>query len=150
MKFISTDFSVFIIDGNFLDRSSKSTPTHSRNDWNFNFKGCFPKIKGVGGSLESTWKGYSEFKLTPTEVKSFLARFSNSRNLFNVLDYQNGSKLAKGSNSTHSTIWIKKWGSEKFLIFRPLLALSKILKNDDFFCYKKSWNRKHKTCCSWL
>ena len=32
MKFVSTDLSVFRIDGNFLDRSSKSTPTHSRAD----------------------------------------------------------------------------------------------------------------------
>ena len=52
-------------------------------------------------------------KLTPTEVKNFLARFSTFRNFFkNVLGYQNCSKFARGPNSTYSSIWVN-WGSEK-------------------------------------
>ena len=44
-------------------------------------------------------------KLTPTEVKNFLARFSTFRNFFkNVLEYQNYSKFARGPNSTYSSI----------------------------------------------
>ena len=44
-------------------------------------------------------------KLTPTEVKNFLARFSTFRNFFkNVLEYQNCSKFARGPNSTYSSI----------------------------------------------
>ena len=55
MQLISTHLSGSRIDGNFLDRSSRSTPTHSRADWNFTFEGCFSPIKCVGGSLEITW-----------------------------------------------------------------------------------------------
>ena len=55
MQLISTHLSESRIDGNFLDRSSRSTPTHSRADWNFTFEGCFSPIKCVGGSLEITW-----------------------------------------------------------------------------------------------
>ena len=44
-------------------------------------------------------------KLTPTEVKNFLARFSTFRNFFkNVLEYQNCSKFSRGPNSTYSSI----------------------------------------------
>ena len=44
-------------------------------------------------------------KLTPTEVKNFLARFSTFRNFFkNVLEYQNCSKFARGPNLTYSSI----------------------------------------------
>ena len=54
-------------------------------------------------------------KLTPTEVKNFLARFSIFGNFFkNVLEYQNCSKFARGPDSTYSLIWVNKnWGSEK-------------------------------------
>ena len=54
-------------------------------------------------------------KLTPTEVKNFLARFSTFGNfLKNVLEYQNCSKFARGPNSTYSSIRVKKiLGSEK-------------------------------------
>ena len=43
------------IDGNFLDGSSRSTPTHSTADWNFTFEGGFSPIKCVGGSLDIIW-----------------------------------------------------------------------------------------------
>ena len=61
-------------------------------------------------------------KLTPTELKSFFARLSTFRNSFeNVLEYQNGSKFAKGPNLTYFLILIKKnfglWKSREFLIF---------------------------------
>ena len=53
-------------------------------------------------------------KLTPTEVKNFLARFSTFENFFkNVLEYQNCSKFARRPNSTYFSIWVKNWGSEK-------------------------------------
>ena len=57
----------------------------------------------------------------------------------NVLEYQNGSKLAEGCYLTYSTIWIKKIGvrkSLKFLILRPFSPFMN-LKNDDFFVTKK-------------
>ena len=41
IQLFSTHLSRSRIDGNFLDRSSRSTPTHSRADWNFTFEGCF-------------------------------------------------------------------------------------------------------------
>ena len=44
-------------------------------------------------------------KLTPTEVKNFLARFPTFRIfLKNVLEYQNCSKFARRPNSTYSSI----------------------------------------------
>ena len=54
-------------------------------------------------------------ELRKSLFNNFLARFSIFRNFFkNVLEYQNGSKFARGPNLTYSTIWIKKtWGSEK-------------------------------------
>ena len=69
-------------------------------------------------------------KLTPTEVKNFLARFSSFRNFFkNFIEYPNFieySKFANGPNSIYSSIWVKKLGvrkSREFLIFRPLLVI---------------------------
>ena len=73
-----------------------------------------PSILNTDKSVETNFIVLSR-KLTPTEVKNFLAQFSTFRNFFkNVLEYQNDSKFARGPNSTYSTIWIKKtWGSEK-------------------------------------
>ena len=73
-----------------------------------------PSILNTDKSVEIDFIVLSR-KLTPTEVKNFLARFSTFRNFFkNVLEYQNDSKFARGPNSTYSTIWFKKtWGSEK-------------------------------------
>ena len=88
-----------------------------------------PSILNTDESVETNFIVLS-CKLTPTEVKNFLAQFSTFRNFFkNVLEYQNDSKFARGPNSTSSTIWIKKtWGSEKVgnsLFSGPSMLFSK-------------------------
>ena len=72
-----------------------------------------PSILNTDKSVETNFIVLS-CKLTPTEVKNFLAQFSTFRNFFkNVLEYQNDSKFARSPNSTSSTIWIKKLGGQK-------------------------------------
>ena len=66
-----------------------------------------PSILNTDKSVETNFIVLS-CKLTPTEVKNFLAQFSTFRNFFkNVLEYQNDSKFVRRPNLTYPTIWEK-------------------------------------------
>ena len=83
----------------------------------------FPSILDPEKCVEINWIGLS-CKLTPTEVKNFLARFSTLRNFFKMFQNTKIAEIYQGPNSTYSSIWVKKnlrvRKSRKLHISRPL------------------------------